>query len=267
MTTLLRVCRNVLRRFFPHLMWLTIACAAAKVWILDPWNSKLEKLSLEVKQLQEALAGKSHEFEALCQKNVQQTLEAALEKEHANTQRLIESAVSTSLAQHVPVAPLSTEPTSKPNSPAAPANWEEAWPVIEGCYKNSQPWAEALPPGNIPEELKRSSPAPKPVQIMASCKDATNVLDNAPAEASSWISSMIRVRRLDTVHQYSANIMELLQKNAWQEALTQLEEHPHHSDPRVKTLIDQLRDRLQYEQAFAQLTTWRQQLCATSAPS
>lgn len=263
MAALLRVCRNIMRRFFPHCLWLMFAFIALKVTVITPWNAKWDQINQDVQQLQKMLEQKEGELTKLYQSNIQQAVESAIEKERPNTQRLVESAISTNLAQHTVVQ---APPAAETHHPVS--DWDKAWPIIEQRFHSSQPWSDALPQNtNAPENLKRNTAAPTCEQIIAACHEAASTLDSSMETSSSWLSSMIRVRRLDNLTQHSTKIIELIQKKSWQEALTQLEEHSLHDHPKIRALIDQLRDRLHYEQAFAQLITWKQQLCATSALS
>lgn len=263
MTALFRVCRNVAYRAWPYMLLCGLTLFIAKIWMVDPWGARWLQLNQQVTQLQQALTQKEEALEKACQQYTQ----SALEKERATTQKLIDSAVATALAAQAAQQPAPAQAVTSPSAPQA-CEWEKAWPLIEKKYQQSLPWADVVPAGQIPDSCKRTVGAPTQDHLIQACQEAEHVLDDPTQPvATSWWSNLIRVRRLDALGHNTADIVDLLKNRAWQDAITQLEAHPNKENPKVKALVQNLKERLSYEYAYVQLTTWKQQLCATSAPS
>lgn len=255
MATLLRVFCNITRRLLAHIWWVLLLAAGFKFLVLDPWEVKLELLNQEIHKLKQTLEQKDHDIGKRIENNIQAFVDAALEKERANTQHVVETIVSTSLAQHVS----DTVVSSKPEPLLSPAtDWDKVWPIIDQRFQKSQAWADLLPPGDMPDAIKRTTAAPTPEALIDLCKQLSHILDGEEAEASSsWFSKMVKVRRLGDAISLSSELVELLQKKLWKEVLAKIEASSVHADEKVKMLVEQIRDRLRYEQAFSQLIAWK----------
>lgn len=269
MPALLRVCRNVLRRAWPQMLWFILALLIVKIWMINPWKARVADLTHQVNQLYQKLAEKEDGLSKACENQTQ----TAIEKERTQIQTMIDAAITAlEQKQQAMVASTKTTPTEiKPEnnttSPTTASELEKAWPEIERRHKQCQPWTDALPSGQTPEACLQAKSAHTQDQLIKECQNAEDALDSTPQDTpKSWWSSLIKVRRLDSIGNYTTEVVDMIEKEAWQDAIAHLESHPNKENSKIKSLIQNLKDRFSYEQAFVQLTTWKKQQCAISVP-
>lgn len=272
MNTLFRVFRNIILRFYGPIAWLLLALATIKFGVINPWGAELQKLRDELYKLQQVVSQKDQDFEKNNHQNIQQQIDTAIERERLNVQRLIESAASTAVAQHMASIPQHVQHQEESTTPQVvqstdtTVSLEKAWATIQKRFENGQSWYDLLP-ANTPEENKVNVTAQTKDQLVRLIKEAETMIDDTPSDQSSWVSSIIRIRRLNDMPQTFASILELAEKENWQAIVTQLESHPHSRNSKIQNIVAKLRDRLRYEAVWSQLTHWKQTLCATSVQS